>query len=132
MLRQFVPGNDYPVDVTATYAYDEQPRSGHPLLPGASPHDIRDALLPEDRDKFDTEYQAALVEARESLDLTDLFKTLENWRRQAVLAQSLGREGIKRMLDQAEYTLRTGEPPPGVVTHSTDEVRALIKERLGR
>ena len=35
------------------------------------------------------------------------------------------------MLVRAEYTLRTGEAPPGTVTHSADEVKALIRERLG-
>lgn len=75
----------YPGAVTATYAYDEQPRTGHPLRQGASPHDIRAHLLPEDRDEFDAAYQAGLAEARVSLDLMGLFKTLEHWRRIALL-----------------------------------------------
>ena len=44
-----------------------------PLLPGASPAAIRDGLLPSDRGRFDEAYEAALLESRRSLDLTDLF-----------------------------------------------------------
>lgn len=64
--------------MTATYAVDEQPH-GHPLLPGASPADIRAHLLPEDRAQFDTAYAQALADAKQSLDLTGLFETLEQW-----------------------------------------------------
>ncbi len=71
--------------MTATYAYDDQPAQGHPLQPGASPAAIRDALLPSDRERFDAAYEAALAESRRSLDLADLFKTLEQWRRLAVM-----------------------------------------------
>jgi Family of unknown function (DUF6247) len=71
--------------VAATYAYGEQPSSGHPLRPGASPHAIRAALLPVDRTTFKTAYGAVLAEGRESLDLTGLFTMLEHWRRVAVL-----------------------------------------------
>ncbi len=75
----------YGIPVTATYAYDDQPAQGHPLLPGASPAAIRDALLPSDRERFDAAYEAALAESRRSLDLANLFKTLEQWRRLAVM-----------------------------------------------
>ncbi|MGH3977721.1 MAG: DUF6247 family protein [Pseudonocardiaceae bacterium] len=49
--------------MTATWTYDEQPRNGHPLLPGAAPHDIRAALLPEDRAAFDAAFDAAYEDA---------------------------------------------------------------------
>lgn len=92
--------------MTATYAYDEQPRTGHPLLPGASPYDIRANLLTEDRDKFDAEYLEALAEARESLDLTELFKTLEQWRRLALLQSDPS--NFRRVVRRAAELL-TGE-----------------------
>ena len=96
--------------VTATWAYDdEQPRRGHPLLPGAVPADIRAALLPEDRERFDVAYGEALVQARESLDLTELFKRLEHWRRVAVL-QSDPAE-FRRVVRRAATTL-TGQDIP--------------------
>lgn len=119
MLRLQSNRSGYPVDVTATYAYDEQPRTGHPLLPGASPHDIRSALLAEDRDVFDAEYRDALTEARENLDLTALFKTLEHWRRVAVLQSDP--TNFRRVVRRAAELL-TGETIPDneplVVTRS--------------
>jgi len=49
------------------WSFDEQPpRTGDPLLPGASPAAIRDALLPDDRTAFDTACQDALAHTRES------------------------------------------------------------------
>jgi hypothetical protein len=92
--------------VTATYAYDEQPTSGHPLRPGASPRAIRAALLPVDSTTFDAAYEAALAESRESLDLTGLFKMLEHWRRVAVLQSDP--EGYQRVVRRAAGAL-TGE-----------------------
>jgi hypothetical protein len=65
----------YREPVTASWSFDEQPRSGHPLLPDAAAAAIRDALLPEDRQAFETTYQDALSRAREDLDLTELFKS---------------------------------------------------------
>jgi hypothetical protein len=95
--------------MAATYAYDENPRHGHPLLPGAAPHAIRASLLPEDRPRFDAAYEQALTAARESLDLTDLFKTLEQWRRTALLQSDPAR--FRRVVRRAAELL-TGEPSP--------------------
>ncbi len=91
--------------MTATYAYDEQPSSGHPLRPGAAPRAIRAALLPVDRTTFD----AALVESRGSLDLTGLFTMLEHWRRVAVLQSDP--EGYRRVVRRVAKAL-TGEEIP--------------------
>lgn len=71
--------------MTALWSFDEQPRTGDPLRPGAAPAAIRDALLAEDRSAFDTAYQRALAEPRRDLDLTELFRCLEHWRRIALL-----------------------------------------------
>jgi hypothetical protein len=108
--------------VTATWAYDEQPRRGHPLLPGAAPAAIRAALLPEDRERFDVAYGEALVQARESLDLTELFKRLEHWRRVALL-QSDSAE-FRRVVRRAATTL-TGQDIP------EDEPLAVTRARAG-
>ena len=80
--------------VAATYAINAQPCTDHPLRQGASPHDIRAHLLPEDRDEFDAAYEAGLAEAGVSLDLSELFKTLERWRRKAMGAQATGQDGM--------------------------------------
>lgn len=95
--------------MTATYAYDEQPSSGHPLRPGASPQDIRSALLPTDRAEFDTAYAPALTYARESLDLTELFRTLEHWRRIALLQSD--RNTYRQVVRKAAKLL-TGQEIP--------------------
>lgn len=108
--------------MTATWAYDEQPRHGHLLLLGAAPHDIRAALLPEDRDAFHAAYEAALTEARTSLDLTDLFKTLEHWRRLALL-QSHPAE-YRRLVRRAAELL-TGEAIP------PEEPLTVTRARVG-
>lgn len=95
--------------MTATYAYDEQPAVGHPLRPGATPAAIREALLSSDRQRFDVAFEAALAQARRSLDLTELFKTLEHWRRVAVLQSRPGdyRRAVRRAAE-----LLTGAPSP--------------------
>jgi hypothetical protein len=95
--------------MTALWSFDDQPRTGDPLLPGATPAAIRDALLPEDRAKFETAYQHALATAHVDLDLTELFRCLEHWRRLALLQRdperfaSIARRAAERL---------TGEPMP--------------------
>lgn len=108
--------------MTATYAVDEQPPSGHPLRPGAAPHDIRDGLLPEDRDQFDAAYDQALADARKTLDLTSLFTTLEQWRRLAVLQSDRAnyRHAVRRAAE-----LLTGEPVPD------DEPLSVTRRKAG-
>jgi len=108
--------------VTALWSFNEQPRSGDPLLPGATPAAIRDAVLPEDKTEFDAAYQRALATAREDLDLTELFRCLEHWRRVALLQRdpdrfaSIARRAAERL---------TGEPVP------LDETLAQTRRRAG-
>jgi len=121
----------YPVHVTAAAAANPPPAPQRPPFADASPAEIRAALIPEEANDFDRQWRAALAEAAETLDLQKVFGTLEHWRRIAWMTTSHGAEAHRRMLVRAEYTLRTGEAPPGTVTHSADEVKALIRERLG-
>jgi len=104
------------------WAYDETPRSGHPLLPGASPAAIRAALLPQDRELFDAAYEEALLQARESLDLTELFRRLERWRRVALLQSNPAdyRRVVRRAAEAA-----TGQPVP------EDEPVEVTRARAG-
>ena len=89
------------------WSFDEQPRVGDPLMPGATPASIRNALLPEDRARFDTAYLRALATAREDLDLTELFQCLEHWRRVALLQRdpdrfaSIARRAAERLTGEA-------------------------------
>lgn len=108
--------------VRATYAYDEQPASGHPLRPSASPAAIRTALLAADRAGFDAAYAAVLVESRETLELAGLFRTLERWRRLAVLQSDS--EGYRRMVRRVAQTL-TGQESP------VDEPLEITRSKAG-
>lgn len=79
------------------------------MLPGASPAAIRDGLMAADRELFAAAYEAALTESRRSLDLTDLFRTLEHWRRIAVLQSRP--DDYRRAVRRAAELL-TGTPSP--------------------
>jgi hypothetical protein len=79
-----------------------------------SPREIRAALLPEEAPAFDAAYQRALREASETLSLETLQSTLANWRRIARMTRA-DPAGHRRMLQQAERTRRTGQPPEGAV-----------------
>ncbi len=104
------------------WSFDEQPRTGDPLRPGAAPAAIRGALLAEDRSAFDTAYQRALTAAREDLDLTDLFRCLEHWRRVALLQRDPDR--FASVVRRAAERL-TGQPAPD------DEPLAQTRRRAG-
>lgn len=108
--------------MTALWSFDEQPRTGDPLLPGATPAAIRGALLPEDQTAFDTAYQDALAHARDRLELTELFKTLEHWRRLALLQRDPTR--FTSIIRRAAERL-TGEPVPA------DEPLTQTRRRVG-
>lgn len=68
-----------------------------------APAAIRDALLPEDRERFDDAYPRALASAGAQLDLTELFRCLEHWRRVALLQRdpewfaSIARRAAERL-----------------------------------
>lgn len=108
--------------MTALWSFDEEPRTGDPLRPGAAPGAIRHALLAEDRTVFDAAYQRALGTARDTLDLTDLFRCLEHWRRVALLQRdpdrfaSIARRAAERL---------SGEPVPA------DEPLTQTRRRAG-
>jgi hypothetical protein len=100
------------------------------LPPETTPAAIRDALIDEERVEFERAYQDAMAEAATTLDLTRVLDVLRNYHRIAWLTQRQGRDEHRRMLDQVDRTLRTGEAPAGSV--SAQDVKALIERRLGR
>ena len=108
--------------MTATWSYDERPRSGDPLLPGASPAAISAALLLEDRAEFNAAYDQALRQARSSMDLTELFRMLEQWRRIALLQRDRAR--YLSLIRRAAERL-TGQAVP------EDEPLATTRSRVG-
>lgn len=108
--------------MTALWSFDEQPHTGDPLLPGATPAAIRNALLPEDQAQFDISCQRTLVTAREDMDLTELFRCLEHWRRVALLQRDPAR--FVSIVRRAAESL-TGKPVPA------DEPLTLTRRHAG-
>lgn len=96
--------------MSATYSVDESSPCGrHSLAKGASPDAIRSALLVEDQAAFDVAYDMALSDARESLDLTRLFRMLERWRGIAVLQRD---PAVFRRVARRAAEKLTGQPSP--------------------
>ncbi|HEY1974852.1 MAG TPA: DUF6247 family protein [Pseudonocardia sp.] len=109
--------------MSATYSVDEPATGGrHPLAKGASPDAIRSALLPGDQAAFDVAYGKALDDARESLDLTGLFRMLERWRGRAALRHDP--QTFRRVARRAAEKL-TGQPSP------EDEPLAVTRAKAG-
>lgn len=90
-------------------------------LPGATPREIREALHPEHRDAFDRDYQAALDEAAESLELGDVLDVVEHSRMRAWVTRDPDEH--RRVVRRAAELL-TGEEPP------EDEPVAVTESRL--
>lgn len=116
----------YASPVTAAASSAPVPRG--PSLADAPPAVVRAALIPEDVPRFDQQWREAMAAATRSLDLTEVHRLLESWRRVAQITAALGHDRYRRMLARAEHTLRTGELPAGSM--SADEVTALIAQRL--
>ena len=96
----------------------------------ASPAELREAILPEDVESFDEQFQAALDAAARTRRLDKLEAFLEQWRRIARSANHRGHDHWREVLARADRTLRTGEVPPGAA--SEEEMADLIAARLGR
>lgn len=94
-----------------------------PPFAGASPAEIRAALLAGERSDFDREYQRALKTAAETLTLDELAETLECWRRIA-WSTADDPEAHRRMLRAAAARI-SGEPVPA------DEPLERTKARIG-
>ncbi|WP_028927927.1 DUF6247 family protein [Pseudonocardia acaciae] len=90
-------------------------------LPGATPREVRAALLPEYRERFDEDYRAALEEAGRTLELTGVLDTVEHWRTRAWITRDPARH--RRMVRRAAELL-TGHVPPA------DEPVAVTEARL--
>lgn len=82
----------------------------HPLAAGASPAVIRQWLLAADAQRFVSEYERAIDEARTSLELAPVVEVIERWRRIAILQTDP--EAYRRTIRLAAE-LATGQPSPG-------------------
>jgi hypothetical protein len=81
----------------------------------ASPREIRAALIPEEQREFDASWRAAVTEAAETMDLAEVYRTLDSWRTHAVLTDQLGHRGYRAWLASLEQRAQTGERPAGSV-----------------
>lgn len=66
-------------------------------------------LLPHDAERFVAEYEAALDDARASLELARVVEVVERWRRMAILQTDL--DAYRRTIRHAAE-LATGKPSP--------------------
>jgi hypothetical protein len=122
--RRFHQVMSYGCAMTAAAAYPMPEPKRRPFA-DASPAEVRAALIPEEVPDFDRQWRAAMAEATQTMDLTPVLETLEHWRLTAWMTTAYGPEVHRRMLAQAEHTLRTGEVPPGTVPWSQ------VKAELG-
>jgi len=111
--------------MTAAAAHLPESGSGRPPFADASPARVRAALIPEDVAEFDRQWREVMAAATESLDLSEVHRTLEAWRRVAWLTSARGHDGYRRLLADAERRTRSGERAPGAV--SWDELRAQLR-----
>ena len=101
--------------------------SDHLVLEGvfthfASADEPESPVFNTQRERFDAAYEEALAQARESLDLTELFKRLEHWRRVALLQSNP--EDYRRVVRRAAEAL-SGQPVP------EDEPLEVSRTRAG-
>lgn len=95
-----------------------------PPFADATPSEIRDALTHENAESFERHWRRLMLQATDSLDLTEVNEALEAWRRTAWITSDLGHDGYRAMLASAEERLRTGQRAPGAV--SWDELKVEL------
>lgn len=93
-----------------------------PPFATAAPAEIRAALIPEERPRFDDEYRRALEVAAETFSLEELEATLTSWRRIAWMCTDPDR--YRQMWRRAAMSY-TGEDLP------VEEPLLVTKSRLG-
>jgi hypothetical protein len=98
-------------------------------VPPPDPVAIRACLAPGVAAEFDAEWNIVLDKAKQSKDLAPVHALLAKWRHFAY-AEQRDPGSYFRLLATAARTLATGEAPAGSV--SSEEVKALIRKRLGR
>ncbi|WP_092531029.1 DUF6247 family protein [Amycolatopsis arida] len=109
--------------MTAQSSPDPRRHAGTPFG-GASPAEIRAALIPEEAAEFDQQWRAVMARATETLDLSEVLETLESWRRVARLTTARGTEAHRGMYRRAAERLTGADVP-------ADEPLRRTKARLG-
>ncbi|MGH3931973.1 MAG: DUF6247 family protein [Pseudonocardiaceae bacterium] len=111
---------------------DPEPTPAAPVIPfaDASPAELREAILPEDVERFDASLQRATDAVVETLSLDPVWEFLEHWRRIARVVNHNGHDHWRGVMARADYINQHGHPPPGTKTYSADESRAMVQRRL--
>jgi Family of unknown function (DUF6247) len=109
--------------VTTSAPNPQQGQTGQSFA-DASPAEVRAALIPEEAAEFDLAWRAVMATATETLDPTEVFATLDSWRRVARLTAAAGAQAHRAMYHRVASAL-TGEPVPA------DEPLTEVKARLG-
>jgi len=89
-----------------------------PPFADASPARVRAALLPEDAAEFDRQWQDVMARATRDLDLTEVHRVLDTWRRIAWVTTATGPERYRAAMASAEERLQTGDRHPQAVPWS--------------
>lgn len=118
--------DDYRVRMTAAAASPSPAQQ--PPFADASPARVRAALTAEDAAEFDRQWHDVMARATRELDLTEVFTTLEAWRRVAWVTTATGADRYRAVLQAAERRRRTGERPPGAVSWSQFKVDLGLSE----
>ncbi|MCF7548531.1 DUF6247 family protein [Pseudonocardia sp. WMMC193] len=92
--------------------------------PAGAPREIRQHLLAEEVGQFDREWRAAMSRSAESLDLGEVYRVLERWRRIATMTQA-DPAAHRRMLKKVDR-IQSGEE---VGTFSGDDLRTMLTAR---
>ena len=84
-LSAVPPAATVPVTIVSTVTSAAGSRTGGDPrdLIDAPPAVVRAALVPEDAERFDVQWRAAMAAATNSLDLGPVHRLLESWRRVA-------------------------------------------------
>ncbi len=90
----------------------------------ASPAEIRAAIIPEDRERFDTSLRRALDAVADTLSLEPLREFLAHWRRLAFCQNHDGHDTWRQTLAKADRIRTTGQAEPGA--RPWDEVKAEL------
>ncbi|HEU0127257.1 MAG TPA: DUF6247 family protein [Pseudonocardiaceae bacterium] len=77
----------------------------------ASPAELREAILPEERDQFDASFRRALDQVAQTLTLDALDSFLQHWRRVAWAQNAHGHDSWRALLAEVECRLAGGAPP---------------------
>jgi hypothetical protein len=110
--------------VTAAEVPQPRPGRSRPSFAEASPAEVREALIPEEREEFDRQWREVMAKATATLDLTEVLETLDSWRRVARLTAAAGAEGHRAMYRRAAARVAGAHLPD-------DEPLSRTKARLG-